>query len=107
MILWIACAWATPGTGTNLNVLQPRKFANRKAGQAMPGLSAVYDAVGLPSFASPKQLPAGELRILNDLEVTEFVQELYGPPGSLERTAHPVAKTTVNQAKCRPKGRRC
>ena len=89
-----------------LKVLKPNKVGRRKSGQAKPGLSAVYDAVGLPTVTSPERLPAGERRMLSDHDVTEFVQELYPPPGSIDSSTISTAKTTVNQAKGRPKGRR-
>ena len=75
---------------TKLKLLKPSKLAKRKAGQAKPGLSEVYDAAGLPPVRSPEQLPVGEQRMLTNHKLAEFVQELYQPPGLSEKTSHPV-----------------
>ena len=85
---------------TKLKLLKPSKLAKRKAGQAKPGLSEVYDAVGLPPVRSPERLPVGERSMLTNHKLAQFVQELYQPPGLSEKTSKPAT-----EAKGRPKGR--
>lgn len=43
---------------------------------ARRGLSVVYQHAGLPSTLTPEQLPVGERRMLDERQLTKFVEEL-------------------------------
>jgi transposase len=49
---------------------------------AREGLTAIYQAVGLPRVKAPPALPSGEQRMLRDRQLEEFVQGLYQPASS-------------------------
>lgn len=63
---------------------------DRKPGptaQARAGLGAVYAYAGLPNIASPDTLPKGELRMLEEQQLTTFVHELYEPVSTASASA--------------------
>jgi hypothetical protein len=73
---------------------------------ARTGLSAVYEAVGLPAAKAPEQLPAGERRMLADRKLTDFVQQLYVPCESqLTANVDREPKRPNKKGKGRPAGR--
>ena len=65
-------------------------------------LDSIYRAAGLPQVKTPDQLPDGEDRMLTELELQEFVRELYQPPTKTPRTR---AKQNVPADAGRPSGR--
>jgi transposase len=69
-----------------------------------PGLAEVYQTVGLPPVTTPEQLPPGEVRMLSDRDLEEFVAELYRPKAA-SRGKKKVAAGQTAQTD-RPKGRR-
>ena len=59
---------------------------------ARRGLSDVYAAAGLPPTPDPEKLPEGERRMLQDRQLTDFVDRLHRPSASEGRsrpTEHP------------------
>lgn len=69
----------------NGEVSTGRKTGLRPAARA--GLVAVYEQIGLPSTVSPDQLPAGEIRMLADQGLANFVQTLHEPTTSAKASA--------------------
>jgi hypothetical protein len=62
----------------------PRRKRGFKA-QARAGLPAVYAHAGLPPVLTPDELPNGELRMLTERKLNEFVCDLYAPATNRSR----------------------
>jgi transposase len=78
--------------------------ATKPRRKGKPGLAEVYQTVGLPPVTTPEQLPPGEVRMLSDRDLEEFVAELYRPKAA-SRGKKKVAAGQAAQTD-RPKGRR-
>jgi transposase len=85
---------------------KPRSAQRSPRALARAGLSAVYEAVGLPAVKSPEQLPDGERHMLADRELTSFVQQLYPPSQSTTATNPNRKRNHIDKKKPgRPAGR--
>jgi transposase len=88
------------------NCSAPRRKRGFKA-QARVGLPAVYAHAGLPPVVTPDELPNGELRMLTERKLNDFVGELYAPAASRSRKSKqspsPVAQKKRGAAEAPPK----
>ena len=62
---------------TKLKTLPPSRILHRSRRAPRPGLSAVYQAAGLPPATEPTELPVDERRMPADQKLEQFVEELY------------------------------
>lgn len=85
---------------TKLKTLPPSRILPRPRGTPRPGLSAVFQAAGLPPAKEPPEMPDGKRRMLAERELTTFVADLYQPRETQPRSTIPAKKSSG-----RPKGR--